>query len=70
MVAETMGCEQILNGYTKYIQETYAKDAVAVQKYVSIVCGEWMLRDWNKETGESDGEFDVRGGILSGVYAL
>lgn len=43
MVAEAMGCEQTLNGYIKYIQETYAKDIAAVQEYVPIVCGEWCL---------------------------
>ena len=43
MVAEAMGCEQTLNGYIKYIQETYAKDIAEVQTYVPIVCGEWCL---------------------------
>lgn len=43
MVAETMGCEQSLNGYIEYIQENYAKDMEEVQSYVPVICGEWCL---------------------------
>ena len=50
MVAEAMGCEQTLNGYIKYIQETYAKDIAAVQEYVPIVCGEWCAPTMDEET--------------------
>ena len=43
MVAEALGCEQTLEGYTKYIRENYAKDIAEVQEYVPIVCGEWCI---------------------------
>lgn len=43
MFAESMGCEQTLNGYIEYIQEHYAKDIAEVQEYVPVICGEWCL---------------------------
>lgn len=41
--AEDLGCEQTVEGYTKYIRENFAKDIAEVQEYVPIVCGEWCL---------------------------
>lgn len=43
MMAEMMGCEQTIDGYIKFIQDTFAKDFVEVQEYVPVVCGEWCL---------------------------
>lgn len=43
MVAEAFGCEQTLEGYSKYIEENFAKDIAEVQAYVPVVCGEWCL---------------------------
>lgn len=43
MIAEALGCEQTLEGYTKYIRETLAADIAEVQEYVPVVCGEWCI---------------------------
>lgn len=43
MVAEMDGCEQTVEGYTKYIEEHFAKDIAEVEEYVPVVCGEWCL---------------------------
>ena len=43
MVAEALGCEQTVEGYTRYIRENYVKDISEVQEYVPVVCGEWCL---------------------------
>lgn len=43
MMAETMGCDQTLDGYIKYIQEVYAANMAEVQEYVPVICGEWCL---------------------------
>ncbi|MCD8148442.1 MAG: cellulase family glycosylhydrolase [Clostridiales bacterium] len=43
MMAEAMGCEQTIDGYLSYIQNTYAKDISEVQEYLPVVCGEWCL---------------------------
>lgn len=43
MVAEMDGCEQTVEGYTKYIEEHFAKDVAEVEEYVPVVCGEWCL---------------------------
>lgn len=43
MIAESMGCEQTLEGYTEYIREHFAKDIAEVRKYIPVVCGEWSL---------------------------
>ncbi|MCD8218662.1 MAG: cellulase family glycosylhydrolase [Clostridiales bacterium] len=43
MMAEAMGCEQTMDGYLSYIQNTYAKDIAQVQEYLPVVCGEWCL---------------------------
>lgn len=43
MVAEILGCEKSTKGYVKFIKENYEKDIEEVQKYCSIICGEWSL---------------------------
>lgn len=43
MMAEVMGCEQTVEGYQKFIEETFAKDFAEVNEYVPVVCGEWCL---------------------------
>lgn len=43
MFAESMGCEQTLDGYLGYIQEHFAEEIAQVQEYVPVVCGEWCL---------------------------
>lgn len=43
MIAESMGCDQTLEGYTGYIREHFAKDIAEVRSYVPVVCGEWSL---------------------------
>lgn len=43
MVAEALGCEQTVESYTTYIQETLAKDIEEMQQYFPVICGEWCL---------------------------
>ena len=43
MMAEMMGCEQTVEGYIKFIEDTFAKDFAEVNEYVPVVCGEWCL---------------------------
>ena len=43
MMAEMMGCEQTIEGYIKFIEDTFAKDFAEVQEYVPVICGEWCL---------------------------
>ena len=43
MIAEAMGCEQTIEGYTEYIQKNYAEAVAAVEEYVPVVCGEWCI---------------------------
>ena len=43
MIAEAFGCEQTIEGYRKYIEESLAKPIAEVQQYVPVVVGEWCL---------------------------
>ena len=43
MVAEAMGCEHTLEGYLKFIKETYEPGIAEMQQYFPTVCGEWCL---------------------------
>ena len=43
MMAETLGCEQTIKGYQKYVSENWAKAIAEVQEYVPVVVGEWCL---------------------------
>ena len=43
MMAEMNGCEQTVEGYTRYIEEHYAKDIEEMQQYFPVICGEWCL---------------------------
>lgn len=43
MMAEIMGCEQSVKGYTEYIHNHLAKDIAEMQQYFPVICGEWSL---------------------------
>ena len=43
MMAEMMGCEETVEGYLKFIEDTFAKDFAEVNEYVPVICGEWCL---------------------------
>ena len=43
MLAEMNGCEQTIEGYTKYVQEHFAKEIEEMQQYFPVICGEWCL---------------------------
>ena len=43
MMAEAFGCEQTIEGYLRFIRETFEKDVAEVQEYVPVVVGEWCI---------------------------
>lgn len=43
MVAESMGCEQNVEAYEKFVEEHYAKEIIEMQKYFPVIVGEWCL---------------------------
>lgn len=43
MLAEMMGCEQTVEGYTKFIEEKFAKEIADMQNYFPVIVGEWCL---------------------------
>lgn len=43
MMAESLGCEQTVEGYKQYIEEHYAKEIEEMQQYFPVICGEWCL---------------------------
>lgn len=43
MVAESMGCEQTIEGYVHYVEERFAKPVKEMQQYFPVICGEWCL---------------------------
>ncbi len=63
MMAEMYGCEHTLEGYLKYIEETYAKEIEEMQQYFPVIVGEWCLFN-SLACG-----YDTEGGksILNGV---
>ena len=68
MVAEANGCEQTVEGYTKYIKEYFKKDIKEMEEYFPVICGEWCLFNslacgWDTKGGQSvlnglDGEVE------------
>ncbi len=66
MVAEMSGCEQTVEGYTKFIEENYKKDIAEMQQYFPVICGEWCL--FNSLTVGHD----TKGGqsVLNGMEAV
>ncbi len=65
MMAEVYGCEQSVEGYKKFAEETYEKDIKEMQQYFPVICGEWCLFN-SLATGH-----DTKGGqsVLNGVDA-
>ncbi len=65
MMAEMYGCEQTVEGYTKYIEKHFAKEIAEMQKYFPVICGEWCLFN-SLACGH-----DTKGGqtVLNGVDA-
>lgn len=58
MMAEMMGCEQSIEGYLTYINETFAKDVAEMQQYFQVICGEWCLFNslacgWDTKGGQT-----------------
>ncbi len=43
MMAEMMGCEQNLDSYIQFVNDTFAKDFEEMQQYFPMICGEWCL---------------------------
>lgn len=66
MMAEMLGCEQTIEGYTRYIEENYAKDIKEMQQYFPVICGEWCLFN-SLAVGH-----DTKGGqsVLNGVEGM
>lgn len=65
MAAESMGCEQTVEGYVRFIEERFAKQVEEMQQYFPVICGEWCLFN-SLACGH-----DTKGGqtILNGVTA-
>ncbi|MGN0165347.1 MAG: glycoside hydrolase family 5 protein [Lachnospiraceae bacterium] len=58
MMAEMVGCEQTIEGYTNYIRENFAKDIAEMQQYFPVICGEWCLFNslacgWDTKGGQT-----------------
>ena len=58
MLAEMNGCEQTIEGYTKYVQEHFAKEIEEMQQYFPVICGEWCLFNslacgWDTKGGQT-----------------
>ena len=58
MLAEMQGCEQTVEGYTKYVEEHFAKDIEEMQQYFPVICGEWCLFNslacgWDTKGGQT-----------------
>ncbi len=43
MMAESMGCEQNVAAYEKFITQNFARPIAEMQQYFPVVCGEWCL---------------------------
>lgn len=43
MMAEMMGCKQTVEEYVNFINQNFAKDIEEMQKYFTVICGEWCL---------------------------
>lgn len=43
MMAEMMGCEQNLDSYIQFVNDTFSKDFEEMQQYFPMICGEWCL---------------------------
>lgn len=43
MTAEAMGCDCSLQGYLNHIQSVWLPEISRVQRYVTVICGEWSL---------------------------
>lgn len=43
MLAEMKGCEQTVEGYTKFVEENFKKEIEEMQEYFPVICGEWCL---------------------------
>jgi len=43
MTAESMGCEQSMPGYLRFIEEHYRRDITEMENYFPVICGEWCL---------------------------
>ena len=43
MTAESMGCEQTLEGYESFVTEHFQKGIEEMTEYFPVICGEWCL---------------------------
>ncbi len=43
MTAESMGCEQTMEGYETFVAEHFQKDIEEMTEYFPVICGEWCL---------------------------
>lgn len=43
MVAESMGCEQTVDGYVNYVREHFEKEIEEMEQYFPVICGEWCV---------------------------
>ncbi len=66
MMAEIYGCEQSVEGYRKFVEDTYKKDIAEMQEYFPVICGEWCLFN-SLAVGH-----DTKGGqtVLNGMDAV
>ncbi len=43
MTAESMGCEQTLQGYESFVEEHFQKGIEEMTEFFPVICGEWCL---------------------------
>lgn len=58
MMAEMYGCEQTVEGYTKFIRDKFAKEFEEMSEYFQVICGEWCLFNslacgWDTKGGQT-----------------
>ncbi len=58
MTAESMGCEQTVEGYKNYIRDHFKKGIEEMEQYFPVICGEWCLFNslacgWDTKGGQS-----------------
>lgn len=58
MMAEMCGCEQTVEGYTRYVEEHFKKEIEEMEQYFPVICGEWCLFNslacgWDTKGGQT-----------------
>ncbi len=61
MMAESIGCEQSMEGYRRVIEEEFAREIEEMQQFFPVICGEWCLFNslaGSRKQGEEAAVFD------------